>query len=88
MVAGDLATAVATMDEAHRLAPDDDQITLWTALTVGAAGDVERARRLFGEARAAEPRSVEHLRRFLAAGHLPPAAAPVIEALGTIADRG
>ena len=81
MLAGDFAAGVAAMDEAHGFAPDDDQITLWTALVAGAAGDLERARHLLAEAQAAEPRSLEHLRRFLAAGHLPPAAAAVIEQL-------
>jgi uncharacterized Ntn-hydrolase superfamily protein len=81
MLAGDFAAGIAAMDEAHRFAPDDDQITLWTALAAGAAGEVERARHLLAEAQAAEPRSLEHLRRFLAAGHLPPAAAAVIDQL-------
>ncbi len=79
--AGDLATAAAAMEEAHALAPDDDQITLWTAVMVAGAGRVDEARGLFAEARAAEPRSAEHLRRFLAAGHLPPQVGPVIDAL-------
>ncbi|MFO7654075.1 MAG: DUF1028 domain-containing protein [Candidatus Krumholzibacteriia bacterium] len=78
---GDVAAAAAAMDEAHALAPDDDQIVLWAALMVGAAGDIERARRLFGIARAAEPRSAEHLRRFHAAGHVPEASAAVIAEL-------
>jgi hypothetical protein len=69
------------MDEAHALAPDDDQITLWTALILGGAGRVEEAQRLFADARRAEPRGAEHLRRFLAAGHLPPQVGPMIEAL-------
>lgn len=79
--AGDLAGAAAAMEVAHRLAPDDDQVTLWAALAVGAAGDTERARVLFAAARAVEPRSAEHLRRFLAAGHVPPAMQAVIEDL-------
>ena len=81
MVAGDFAAGLEAMDEAHGLAPEDDQITLWTALAAGAAGDVERARRLLAEARAAEPRSLAHLRRFIAAGHLPSAAAPLLDLL-------
>jgi hypothetical protein len=82
MLAGDFAAGVAAMDQAHRLAPDDDQITLWTALAAGAGGDLDRARHLLAEAQAVEPRSLKHLRRFLAAGHLPPAAAVVIDQLG------
>jgi len=80
-MARDFAAAAAAMDEAHALAPDDDQITLWTALMLAAAGRLEEGRKLFVEASAAEPRSGEHLRRFLAAGHLPPEAAPAIDAL-------
>ena len=80
-LAGDIVTAAAAMDEAHALAPDDDQIGLWTALMVGGAGDLDRARRLFAVARRAEPRSAEHVRRFLAAGHLPAALGGVIDGL-------
>ncbi len=76
---GDLATAAVAMDEAHALAPDDDQITLWTALFLGGVGRMDEAFRLFAEARQAEPRSAEHLRRFLAAGHLPPVVGPLID---------
>jgi uncharacterized Ntn-hydrolase superfamily protein len=80
-MAGDLEAAAATMEIAHALAPDDDQITLWTALMVSGAGQFAEARRLFAEARRAEPRGGEHLRRFLAAGHLPPQTGDLIDAL-------
>lgn len=79
--AGDLVTAAAIMDEAHALAPDDDQITLWTAMFAGGAGRIEEARQLFAEAVRVEPRSAEHIRRFVAAGHLPPQVGPLIEDL-------
>jgi uncharacterized Ntn-hydrolase superfamily protein len=82
-MAGDLAAAAAAMEEAHELAPDDDQITLWTALMFAGTGRTAEARRLFTEARLAEPRGAEHLRRFLGAGHLPPAVGPAIEALAS-----
>jgi hypothetical protein len=85
-LAGDLAAAATAMEDAHELAPDDDQITLWAAVMVAGAGRTAEAHRLFAEARRAEPRSAEHLRRFLAAGHLPPAVGPVIEALATETD--
>lgn len=85
-LAGDLATAAAAMKEAHELAPDDDQITLWTAVMFGGAGRVAEARRLFAEARRAEPRSAEHLRRFVAAGQLPAQVGPMIDALDSGAD--
>ena len=78
---GDHAAAAESMDEAHALAPDDDQVTLWAALFLAMAGRTDEARRLFADARAAEARSGEHLRRFMAAGHLPPDAGPLIEAL-------
>jgi len=78
---GDLHAAAEAMTEAHALAPDDDQITLWTALFYASVGRIDEARALFAEASRAEPRSGEHLRRFLAAGALPAAAGPVIDAL-------
>ncbi len=79
--AGDMAGAAAAMDEAHALAPDDDQITLWAAIMLGGAGRMDEARRLFAEARGVEPRGGEHLRRFLAAGHLPAQVGPLLDAL-------
>jgi uncharacterized Ntn-hydrolase superfamily protein len=82
-ISGDLATAAAEMDDAHELAPDDDQITLWTALFMASAGRLSEARRLYAEAARVEPRGGEHLRRFLAAGHLPPEAGPLVDALET-----
>jgi uncharacterized Ntn-hydrolase superfamily protein len=81
--AGDLASATAALEEAHALAPDDDQITLFMAFAVAGAGRIDEGRRLFAEARRAEPRGVEHLRRFLAAGHLPPQGGPLLEALAS-----
>ncbi len=69
------------MEEAHELAPDDDQITLWTAILLAGAGRIAEARGLFAEARRAEPRAAEHIRRFVAAGHLPPQAAAAVEEL-------
>lgn len=79
--AGDHGAAATSMDEARELAPDDDQITLWAALFMANANRIEDARRLFAEARRAEARSGEHMRRFAAAGHLPPEAAALIEML-------
>jgi len=78
---GELAAAASFMDEAHTLAPDDAQVTLWTSLFYGASGRMDEASSLFREAAAAEPRSAEHLRRFLEAGFLPEAAGPLIDAL-------
>jgi uncharacterized Ntn-hydrolase superfamily protein len=83
-MAGELTVAAAAMEEAHGLAPDDDQITLWTAFVVAATGRTADGRRLFATARAAEPRSAEHLRRFLAAGLLPPQAAALLDALEAV----
>jgi uncharacterized Ntn-hydrolase superfamily protein len=79
--AGDLARAAAVMEEAHALAPDDDQISLWASLYLAGAGRMDEARALFEQAHAAEARSGEHLRRFAAAGHLPPEAQQLIESL-------
>jgi uncharacterized Ntn-hydrolase superfamily protein len=79
--AGDLAAAAASMESALEHAPDDDQIVLWGALFLAGAGRLPEARQLFEQARRAEPRSGEHLRRFFAAGHLPADVAPVLDAL-------
>jgi uncharacterized Ntn-hydrolase superfamily protein len=87
-LAGDLQAAAASMEEAHALAPDDDQITLWAALMVAGAGRHDEARRLFAEARRAEPRAAEHIRRFLAAGALPPQVGPLIDLLASETDPG
>lgn len=78
---GDLAAAVALMDEAHALAPHDDMVTLWTAVFAAGAGRMDEARELFAQASRVEPRSAEHLRRFVAAGQLPREAGPIIEQL-------
>jgi uncharacterized Ntn-hydrolase superfamily protein len=83
----DLDGAVAAVEQAHALAPDDDMITLWTALFVAGAGRIDDARGLFDQARGAESRSEEHLRRFLSAGHLPAEAGPLIDALAAGRDR-
>jgi len=86
-LAGDLAAAAAAMDDAHALAPDDDQITLWTSLLMAGVGRLPEARGLFAEAARVEPRGGEHLRRFLAAGHLPPEVGPLIDALEAVEPR-
>ncbi len=80
-MAGDLQTAADAMTTAHELAPDDDQITLWTSLFYAGAGRVDEAKALFAEASRVEPRAGEHLRRFLAAGALPPQVGPIIDLL-------
>lgn len=71
LAVGEAAAAAAFAERAAALAPDDDQIRLWQALTVFDAGDETRGRRLYRSALEAEPRAGEHLRRFVAAGQLP-----------------
>jgi len=83
---GDLVAAARTVEEAHALAPDDDQIALWAAVILGGSGRTDEARTLFLAARRAEPRSAEHVRRFLAAGLLPAQVAPFVDALAAIPD--
>ena len=83
---GDLAAASRAVEEAHALAPDDDQIALWAAVMLGGSGRTDEARSLFLAARRAEPRSAEHIRRFLAAGLLPARVAPFIEMLAALPD--
>lgn len=79
--AGDLEAASLAMDVACELAPDDDMLALWAALFAARAGRMGDARRWFSEAQQAEGRSAEHLRRFAAAGHLPPETITLIEDL-------
>lgn len=79
--AGDLTAAAVAMDDARDLAPDDDMLTLWASLYAAGAGRLDDARRWFAEAQRAESRSGEHLRRFAAAGHLPPATVSLIDDL-------
>jgi uncharacterized Ntn-hydrolase superfamily protein len=69
--AGRVDEALPLMEKAAALAPEDDQIRLWQAVYVFVAGDEARGRDLYRSALADEPRGVEHLRRFAAAGHLP-----------------
>ena len=71
LAVGEETAALAFIERAAFLAPDDDQIRLWQSLAVFDSGDEERGRRLYRAALAVEPRSAEHLRRFLAAGQLP-----------------
>lgn len=68
---GEQSAALAFLERAAELAPDDDQIRLWLSVAVFDSGDEDRGRRLYRSALAAEPRSGEHLRRFVAAGQLP-----------------
>lgn len=71
LAVGEVEAAAAFMERAAALAPDDDQIRLWQAVTVFEAGDETRGRKLYRSALAVEPRAGEHLRRFAAAGQLP-----------------
>ncbi len=71
MSAGEVSAAAGFAERAAALAPDDDQIRLWQAVAVFDSGDETRGRKLYRSALAAEPRSAEHLRRFVAAGQLP-----------------
>jgi uncharacterized Ntn-hydrolase superfamily protein len=69
--AGDPDGAFAASVRMHELAPDDDQVTLWHAVSLVLHDEPDAARGLFAEAARAEPRAGEHLRRFAAAGQLP-----------------
>jgi len=71
LAVGEASAALAFFEAAAALAPDDDQVRLWQSLAVFDSGDEERGRRLYRSALEVEPRSGEHLRRFLAAGQLP-----------------
>lgn len=67
---GDRAASDAARLRSLELAPDDDQVVLWSAVGLATAGRVEEARDALARAAAVEPRSVEHLRRFAEAGLL------------------
>lgn len=68
---GELTAALALIERAAALAPEDDQLRLWLAVAVFESGDEDRGRSLYRSALAVEPRAGEHLRRFVAAGQLP-----------------
>jgi uncharacterized Ntn-hydrolase superfamily protein len=79
--AGDLAAGLEESERAVQLAPDDDQILVWRSLLLAAAGRWDEAADAYHQATAVEPRGGEHLRRFLAAGHLPDDLAPILDRL-------
>lgn len=79
---GDAQQAFARSEAAHRLAPEDDQLTLWYAVALVLAGRPDEARAKFAEAAARERRASEHLRRFADAGQLPEADRVLEELLG------
>lgn len=68
---GEMTAALALIERAVALAPNDDQLRLWLAVAVFESGNEERGRSLYRSALAVEPRAGEHLRRFAAAGQLP-----------------
>ena len=70
-LAGDTAAALALQGQSVALAPDNEQVVLWSAVGLAVAGRGAEARDAFARAAAVEPRSGEHLRRFAEAGHLP-----------------
>jgi len=80
-LARDRAAADAARERSVALAPDDDQVVLWSAVGLANAGRIDEARGALARATAAEPRSGEHLRRFLEAGQLPGGVA-TLRALG------
>jgi uncharacterized Ntn-hydrolase superfamily protein len=79
--AGDPGAALAVSETAVVLAPEDDQILLWHALFLAANDRRDEARDAYRRATSIEPRGGEHLRRFLAAGHLPAEVGPLIDRL-------
>ena len=68
---GDFVSAADAMDQAGRLAPDDDQMAFRRAGSLMAVGRVEESRAELERARLANPRWPVFLRRFAAAGFLP-----------------
>jgi uncharacterized Ntn-hydrolase superfamily protein len=67
--AGDLATTLERMAEAHELAPEDPRISFWYAMALLANGRAADAAPKFTAALRSEPRMLEFARRYLDAGH-------------------
>jgi len=68
---GDEETALEARKRSVALAPDDDQVILWSAVNLALAGRIDEARDALARATAVEPRAAEHLRRFAEGGQLP-----------------
>jgi uncharacterized Ntn-hydrolase superfamily protein len=69
--AGDRAGARQASEASSRLAPGDDQVLVWRAIGMAAAGLIEPARALVAAATEANPRWPEFIRRYAAAGPQP-----------------
>ena len=69
--AGRMEEAVAEMEQAHALAPEDDQIAFMLGLMLPTTGHPMEARELVERARAANPRWAPYLRRLAASGIFP-----------------
>jgi uncharacterized Ntn-hydrolase superfamily protein len=69
--AGDLEGAGRASEEASRLAPGDDQVLVWRAVGMAAAGLVEPARAMLSTVSRTNPRWPEFVRRFADAGPEP-----------------
>jgi uncharacterized Ntn-hydrolase superfamily protein len=67
---GDGRAALAAGLRSIELAPEDDQVRLWSAVGLALAGRTDEAQAAYRAALAVEPRSGEVLRRFARAGHL------------------
>lgn len=67
----DFQGAAAEMDAAAGLAPAEPQIAFWRGLTLVGAGRVDEARASFEQARTANPRYAEYLRRVARAELIP-----------------
>jgi uncharacterized Ntn-hydrolase superfamily protein len=83
--AGDGAGASDAAAEAGRLAPGDDQVSVWTAIGMAGMGQVDEARRLLGEATARNPRWPEFLERFAGSEAQPELVEPTRRLLGSMA---
>jgi uncharacterized Ntn-hydrolase superfamily protein len=86
---GDGAGAAAAAVEANRLAPDDGQVAVWTAIGMAGMGQLDEARRLLAGATAKNPRWPEFLDRFAGSEAQPELVEPARRLLGSMvrADR-
>lgn len=69
LAGGEVELVLASTTFAHRLAPEDAQLTYWHAMALLAIGRSDEARPLLDAALRSEPRLAEFGRRFAAAGH-------------------
>jgi uncharacterized Ntn-hydrolase superfamily protein len=82
--AGDAAGAAVAAAEASRLAPDDGQVAVWTAIGMAGMGRLDEARLLLAEATERNRRWPEFLERFAGSEAQPELVEPARRLLGSL----